>query len=492
MFKHDNIHNNMGAKLFNHQIPHASALYSILNQWGGALDASDTGTGKTYTALAVAKKRQSFPIIVCPLAVVEAWQRTLDDFEMKGFVKNYEQYALGKTPYFDKLENKWNVPVNGLLIWDEAHYLKSYKAKRTKMARQAFHIPTLYLSATIANRVQDMDCVGVGVKGFKGVFPFMLSNHCEQDRFYRWHKYTCPSIRGKPYCMCGEAQEMSLQFRQILYNKSQPHANRMRRADIEGLPELTTRVVPLFLKNKDIKQINMNYVERSKELMANKIELDKLQKSIKTGVASAAQKERIAKLRGDILASYTHARRASELLKIETIVNNVLAEVEAGSSITVFVAFRETVSKIANAIAEAKIPTGVIVGGDSKDLGLNKSIITDRNLVVDKFSKDNIRVVIATISAGGVGISLHDIRGQYPRLALISLDWDAVHLRQAVGRVNRVGAKTPAVVHILYTPQTVEERIAKVVKRKLINIDILNNDDITNELSEFENGLNEN
>ena len=47
--------------------------------------------------------------------------------------------------------------------------------------------------------------------------------------------------------------------------------------------------------------------------------------------------------------------------------------------------------------------------------------------------------------AGGTGLSLHDVNGEHPRVSLISPSFSAIDLKQALGRIHRAGAKSPAV-----------------------------------------------
>jgi hypothetical protein len=55
-----------------------------------------------------------------------------------------------------------------------------------------------------------------------------------------------------------------------------------------------------------------------------------------------------------------------------------------------------------------------------------------------------------------------------------------VELKQALGRVHRTGALTPSLQRIVYLANTVEEKICRVVKAKLDNLDLLNDGDVHN------------
>ena len=90
----------------------------------------------------------------------------------------------------------------------------------------------------------------------------------------------------------------------------------------------------------------------------------------------------------------------------------------------------------------------------------------DRLRIIEEFQDNKTRIIILNIKAGGVGISLHDIAGGHPRVSLISPTWSSLDLVQALGRIHRAGGKTKSLQRIIYTADTVEERIADKLKIK--------------------------
>jgi superfamily II DNA or RNA helicase len=85
-------------KLLKYQIPHANKLIENLRDNTTVLDASDTGTGKTYVAAAVCKQLNLKPIIICPKTVMSTWRQVMEQFEVKPLIiVNYETIRLGKS-----------------------------------------------------------------------------------------------------------------------------------------------------------------------------------------------------------------------------------------------------------------------------------------------------------------------------------------------------------------------------------------------------------
>jgi len=68
----------------------------------------------------------------------------------------------------------------------------------------------------------------------------------------------------------------------------------------------------------------------------------------------------------------------------------------------------------------------------------------------EAWERGEIRVLLATMGAGGTGMSFHDTSGNAPRLQLnISLPWTAKEQEQVSGRVCRYGQRSPAAMRWL-------------------------------------------
>jgi superfamily II DNA or RNA helicase len=116
--------------------------------------------------------------------------------------------------------------------------------------------------------------------------------------------------------------------------------------------------------------------------------------------------------------------------------------------------------------------------------GENKKDERDKN--ISNFQEDKNRVIIVNVKAGGAGLSLHDLNGNHPRLALISPTPSAVDLVQCLGRVWRVGGKTKALQKIIFVANTVEEEICEKVKMKIDNLSLINDGDLQSSIEIFE------
>lgn len=93
--------------------------------------------------------------------------------------------------------------------------------------------------------------------------------------------------------------------------------------------------------------------------------------------------------------------------------------------------------------------------------------------------------MLSMISAGGVGISLHDQTGDAPRVSIISPGFSAVELRQALGRIHRSGGKSPARQYIVFAGGTIEDSVRNAVRNKLNKLDLLNDGDMSDSIFNF-------
>jgi superfamily II DNA or RNA helicase len=159
------------------------------------------------------------------------------------------------------------------------------------------------------------------------------------------------------------------------------------------------------------------------------------------------------------------ARQRIELLRVPTIVELAEDEIEQGRSVVIFCSFDATI----DALCEKLKTTCVVRGGQSD---------RQREENIQAFQRDEQRIIIVNIAAGGVGISLHDLNGRFPRTSLICPTWRIDELIQAIGRIWRAGARSKAIQRFLFAAGTIEERMAEAVVAKGGNLNLLNGDDV--------------
>ena len=101
----DIIDYNKDIKLLDHQKTHYTLISNSLIKHSRALDASDTGTGKTFVSVKLCKDLGLIPWVICPKSVVSSWNNVIKKSGIKKFyIITYEQLMLST----DLIEKKKN------------------------------------------------------------------------------------------------------------------------------------------------------------------------------------------------------------------------------------------------------------------------------------------------------------------------------------------------------------------------------------------------
>jgi len=432
------------------QVDSVGKLVSAINATGCAIDGSDVGVGKTYVGCAVARELGTKILVICPKAVMESWKRVIiNHFGMKNElvgIVNYEQIRIGKTdsPFASYVENRkthkkkfvWKIPKNTLIIWDESQKLKNWKTKNSKTCIEALKqgYKMLFCSATNATNPLELRTVGTCLKLFKGA-----------NQYYQWC-YEHGVSKGR----FGLEFTSDIKLRQKVLKKLHTdifvnRGSRLTRDTIPNFPESEIIADCYNMDEMDVNRINTIHADMKKELA-------KLAKQTKVDKTSE-------------LTAILRARQQIELIKVPLFVDMIEEGIEGGMSVVVFVNFTETLQAIAK-----RLNTNCIFDGKTSD--------TERQKSVDDFQSGKERVILVNIASGGAGLSLHDIHGLNPRLAIMSPSYSAVLMRQATGRVWRENGKNKSVQKIVFVANTVEEQVCENVKEKLKNLDLLNDGDL--------------
>lgn len=164
-------------------------------------------------------------------------------------------------------------------------------------------------------------------------------------------------------------------------------------------------------------------------------------------------------------------RSAAGLAKVDAATALIREHVEATTEhgprgpvytrpLIVWVHHRDVGLAMMNAVPAAVARTAVIRGGTSAD---------ERGRIVDDFQDGKIPVLVASIVAAGVGITLvrsHDMK-------FVETDWTISNVTQAEDRCARIGQTNPVNVSTLIAPGTLDERIQGVLIEKSVVADKL-------------------
>lgn len=483
--------------LLPHQPEAARQLLRALLAHHAAIDASDMGTGKTAHAVAVLRALNNSSLVVCPRVSVPGWQRMGRHLHTEFDACHYELIRLGKTPFgwWDNplpkereriykcarclrtvdITNKLDLcpypkpgspheltskpvphryglfnwhPAIQTLVFDEGHRCSALKSLQADMliAARRQRIKTLVLSATLAESPLHFRALG-----------FLLGLHNLVDSrdgsgpqgFYQWafrHGCTKLPMLGLHFTAGKSRQREILD---ALHKELFP--SRGCRVRIDELGESFPAV-----------QITAELYECG---AANRI--SELYGRMRDAV------DRINARRAGDAAALTELlrdRQEIEILMLPVFVELAQDAVAEGKHVALFFNFRETVEECCKMLKTTCRVDGSQVG----DAGAKR-----RMACVDAFQRDEEPYIVCTNDAGAESIDLHDVRGEFGRLGLVSLGWSAKKTRQVFGRLRRALGKSKALYRCVLAAGTVQERVHKACAGKLDRLDLLNDGDLT-------------
>ncbi|HLN19154.1 MAG TPA: DEAD/DEAH box helicase [Patescibacteria group bacterium] len=391
------------------------AVDFILKVGGKALLAMDMGTGKTATAIGYgAYKRCGRVLVICPASVKENWKREIKSFagidakiigggdEGGWEIINYDQ--LQKHLVYLKKQ------FYDLIICDESHYIKNKKAIRTKTAFKLLDKAkdVLFLTGTpIMNRPIEI---------------YTTFNFIAPINFFEFATRYCGAVKNHWGWDFNGASHLD-ELKERMY-----WMHRRRKEDVlPQLPDKTVSVLNTEMKSwKEYKQV----LEDFRQWLLDK----------DLGTA----------------ALYAEALTKANYLKQIVVRNKNIKEIiddflENGKKIIVFSQYKGVI----NELYEQYEAMSVRLTGDTPT--------EDRQGLVDIFQNDSkVRIFFSTIQAGGVGITLTEA----DTVLFTDMLWTPSNHHQAEDRAHRIGQKNNVNVYYLITPDTLEEKIWKMLRRK--------------------------
>lgn len=445
----------MSFALREYQAPHAVALLNALRKSGGALDASDTGTGKTPVALVIAKTLGVTPFVICPRSVRQDWIKAGEmvgiDLEVVGYEKvrgpsrpvltscprceeNGKPFFGPFTIHLSRSEWGWEEAYGSgsrwqwaasyeMMIFDEVDRCGGNKTVQAKLLlaarRQSKYV--LCLSATAADNPKQLRALGYAIRLFtlENWFAWVLRHGCRRA-FHGGLEFTKDPAKQKA---------AMLQIHKEIFG--QGRGSRMRKSEIPGFPQTTVDVK--LIEDEDGKAKHL-----AQELADNYAESPKL-------------------------AMIQAIRGALELIKVPHLAE--LAEHYAKTSrVVIFVNYRATIAALRRALSPVFGPVGAIDGDTTQK---------ERWELRTAFQANKLPVILCNNQAGGIGIGMHDPTGQVERTTLISPCYSARLIKQVLGRTPRDGGAFSQ-QFLVYFADTLEAQVAAAVQNSIENLDALN------------------
>lgn len=455
---------------YHYQLPHIRALVRSILKHDNALDTSDTGTGKSFTAAGTAYVLGLDLFVVCPISVRSDWRYAAELLQVRLIEAenmNYEILRGGTTPYVDRLEHRrmvkqrvkgatiekkavsysfeWHPQIldtaRTLFVADEIQRAKDPTTQNANMIIAAIDqgYVTLLQSATAADNPMEMKVVALAtglIRRPQEFFGWMLAHGVSKEPVYGYSKGGKP--RGPRVMKFVGGDPVLDKIHKQLFPE---HGGRMRISEL-GDKFPSTQIVWLPYEMPEAAD-----------------EIEKVYREMRTEIAKL--RNRASKDKGaSILTVKLRARQQVELLKVPYFVELAQDAIQDGMAVIIFVNFEDSLVALAS-----RLKTQAVIHGTQD--------FDHRQQVINAFNADEEPCVIANAMCGGVGIGLQGKAGGKTRLVIISPNYSGPGMKQLFGRAPR-GGGCPSIQKVIFAKDTVEEEACHKVRNKMHRIDILN------------------
>ena len=467
-----------------HQVSNARILYESLKNFGAGLDASDTGVGKTFTALMVCKAVGARPAIITPKAVISGWEEACQMVGIEPlFISGYEA-ARSKNFKFAKLETiesrserdgvekvskkykfHWDQNLGRVIfIFDEVQRCRSTRSIQGKMLLAAAErYKTLMLSATPFTTPLEAEAITRVLKltNVNGYYRWCLQHGCKKGYFAPL-EFIGDKPDGKKNPP-GTNAMIGQQFMAKIHGEIFPTRGcRTRRGEIPDFPETVYETLCIDVDPES----EMTHKYRKALDEARQMDMEKIAAQLPPELKQFASPLQI-----------THDlrnRQEAEILKGPSIVEMVEDARTKGEAVIVVVNFDLTMELLADVLQ-----CDLLIRGEKARAGRD---MLDRSRMIKLFQNNHRDLILVNACAGGAGLSLHDYVSQKPRRVIISPPWSAIVLKQVFGRAHRLGGGFSR-QQLVFSKNTIEERVMQRVKNRLSNLDYLVDGDLSLDLS---------
>jgi superfamily II DNA or RNA helicase len=467
-------------QLRDHQKKAVAAVRAALAAGrSGFLNADDVGLGKTIEtwAAALEMKDAETVLVVCPLAVVAHWRRTIQWMGDRGkriVVINYDrlkklfevpaEIASGagrrRRKKTRKVRTAKGIARYGeacsfdLIIWDESHKLRNVEAARSKMSLRlnAEADFVMWLSATAGQNPLELAYLAPLLAERTGARASDLKDYekwCEtqgisvvRGAYGKW-QWRGDSKDPKQREL---AEDDLKTMRSILFEGPVPAGIRRSPTDIAGWPEINRILLPVALDPEDRAMYGKFWDEFRSEL------------GLEAGRTSNSRNALVARLR---------FRQKASLLRTAATVDLATELLDQGLQVAISVSFKETLSVVQDALRHQGYAVAELHGDMTGP---------DKERQRMAFQQGNAPVCVYTVEEG---ISLHQGEHNDARRANLihDLRWSAIQMKQIEGRTHRDG--TFSQVYWMLGEGTVEEEIADIVARRIRSMSRMQGDEGT-------------
>jgi SWI/SNF-related matrix-associated actin-dependent regulator 1 of chromatin subfamily A len=402
------------------------------------LIADEMGLGKTIQALGfinVHWRRVETVLIVCPASLVINWQREIE----RWVVSTDITYTIASYASLKKISLE---EVYDVAILDEAHYIKSPKAARTKLAYNIKCRQKIAMTGTpVLNKPIELWSIlhWLAPKEWPNIHKFGI-------RYCAGHKKVIGSkivkVQGQKQQVLKRAWDFtgSSNLDELREKLKSLMVRRLKVDVLKDLPSKVRQIIELPAMG-----VNPDLMKRLREAS---LKVEQLEETYINDVAKLDEEM-------ELLFSETSAlRHEAGLAKAEMaveVIHNMLTSVD---KIVVFAHHRDVIDELSTGLSKHKVECVVIHGGKTA---------TQRQWAVDEFQNDpEVKVFIGQIQAAGTGLTLT----ASSHVVFVELDWTPGMMSQAEDRCHRIGQEDNVLVQHLVLEDSLDAKMAKTLVRK--------------------------
>ena len=424
--------------------------YLMDNNLGGCL-ADDMGLGKTLQAISVLtrlhEKRGTKSLVVMPKSLIYNWESEIKRFSPK----------LKVGIYYGNFRNREIIKKSSVIlttygtIRNDIEIIKDYKFD-TVILDESQNIKNVNAQTTKAIMLLD-------AKHRIALSGTPIENNLSE--LYSLFRFLNPS-------MFGTMEEFNNYYAIPIQKEN----------DQEAIEELKKKVYPFILRRikKEVLKDLPDKIEKTMYIEMNP-EQKKLYEERRNYyykmVHSQIKENGIGKTQFFILQALNELRQITSCpeakstgvtsSKREVLINNIVEAVENGHKVLVFTNYINSIKNICEDLERY----------DIKYLSMSGST-KDRQLLVDKFQKDNkYKVFVMTLKTGGVGLNLTAA----DTIFIYDPWWNKTVENQAIDRAYRLGQDRTVFSYKLILKDTIEEKILQLQESKIKLLDNLISED---------------
>lgn len=436
---------DLNADLRSYQVYGFKWLNVLYDCGFGGILADEMGLGKTLqviSLLAYRNKEKIKSLIVTPASLVYNWYAEFNKFApfiKVGMVvgnKDERSTLLTRRHEYDVLITSYDLLKRDIDLYsdisfdveviDEAQYIKNQTTGAAKAVKEIDSKKRFALTGTpIENRLSEL----------WSIFNYLMPDYLYSYEYFRKH-FESPIVNdGDEYAS------------NMLKKMIGPFILRRRKMDVlKDLPEKIERVYYANFDSRQ-KEIYDAQVMKISKLVENEDE-----KAFSTSkIAILAELMKVRQICCDPSLLLENYKGGSA--KKDTCLQLIEESIDGGHKLLVFSQFTSMLEILEEELNKKKIAYYKITGATDKK---------ERLELCNKFNKDDVKVFLISLKAGGTGLNLigADIVIHYDPW------WNEAVISQATDRTHRIGQTNTVTVYKLIAKDTLEEKILKLQEDK--------------------------